>query len=106
MGAVYGVNTEHVVLHPGCSSPASCVIVSAHTGSRTIIHCNKDLPELQPTHLKNLPLENFSWVHFEGRNVSNVSDMMKHIIKHNEERVKFQGIRVRVSVEIEKAKPE
>lgn len=104
--AVYGVNTEHVVLHPGCSSPASCVIVSANSGSRTIIHCNQNLPELQPTDLIKLPLESFQWVHFEGRNVSNVSEMMKYIHKHNEDQDKLQGLTVRVSVEIEKAKPE
>ncbi|KAK7084882.1 hypothetical protein SK128_000024 [Halocaridina rubra] len=102
--AKYDVNTEYAVVHEGCECPASCVILSEATGSRTIIHCNKDLPELAVDEFKKVNLSNFSWIHFEGRNVSNIREIIELVREYNSSHSESQPIII--SVEIEKAKPE
>ena len=63
--------------------------------SRTIIHSNKNLPELTVNQFRSLieaNLENYSWIHFEGRNKDSIPDMVKIL----------EGSGCPVSVEIEK----
>lgn len=100
----YGVNTDNSVICEGCDCPVSCVILSAATGSRTIIHSNKNLPELSMEDFAKINLNSFKWVHFEGRNVSNVCNMISHVKQYNKNHKGCTPITV--SVEIEKAKPE
>ena len=60
--------------HKGCICPNSCVIMNAKNASRTIIHTNVNLPELTAEEfIEAISLEEYSWVHFEGRNVFEVS---------------------------------
>ena len=61
---------------------------------RTIIHTNKNLPELTCAEFEKLNLTSFSWIHFEGRNLEQVKLMMRH--------VKKTFPRLTVSVEVEK----
>nr|XP_027221384.1 ketohexokinase-like isoform X2 [Penaeus vannamei] len=63
--AKYNVDTKCVVVHEDCDCPASCVILSMETGSRTIIHSNKNLPELTVEDFCKVNLSAFRWVHFE-----------------------------------------
>ncbi|XP_069988095.1 ketohexokinase isoform X2 [Penaeus vannamei] len=102
--AKYNVDTKCVVVHEDCDCPASCVILSMETGSRTIIHSNKNLPELTVEDFCKVNLSAFRWVHFEGRNVSNVVGMIEVVRKHNENHRDVKPIII--SVELEKAKPE
>ncbi|XP_045585474.1 ketohexokinase isoform X2 [Procambarus clarkii] len=102
--AKFDVNTDYAVIHEGCDCPASCIILSAATGSRTIVHANKNLPEVSVEDFDKIDLSPFKWVHFEGRNVPNVTKMIDRIRQHNKNL--RDGIPVTISVEIEKAKPE
>lgn len=45
--------------------PVSTIVINSENGSRTIVHSNKDLPELDYEHFKNIDLRNYSWIHFE-----------------------------------------
>lgn len=63
--AKFGINTEYAVIHKDCDSPASCVILSQATGSRTIVHANKNLPEVSLQDFVKLDLGQFKWIHFE-----------------------------------------
>ncbi|XP_042892524.1 ketohexokinase-like isoform X2 [Penaeus japonicus] len=102
--AKYNVDTKHVVVHEDCDCPASCVILSMETGSRTIIHSNKNLPELTVEDFRKVDLSSYTWVHFEGRNVSNVVGMIEVVRKHNGSHKDVKP--VIISVELEKSKPE
>ena len=73
--------------------PNSVVISNVTSGSRTIIHTNLGLPELTLEDFKKLDLENYSWVHLEGRNKDTVLEALKFI---------KQSRKVRLSVEVEK----
>ena len=64
--AADGVSVVHCPRLPALT-PTSCVIVSAATGSRTIVHSNRDLPELPGDALRRLPLAEYDWIHFEVR---------------------------------------
>lgn len=77
---------------PG-SMPVSSIIISKQTGSRTITHF-RDLPEYSFAAFRTIDLEPFEWLHFEGRNVAGVRQML--------ERVRDVAPETRCSLEIEK----
>ena len=56
---------DHCVYHKGCEFPLSTVLINAVNGSRTIIHSNKNLPELTLEDFKLLDLSKYRWIHFE-----------------------------------------
>lgn len=41
------------------------MLINSQNGSRTIIHSNKNLPELVIDDFKKLDLSKYSWIHFE-----------------------------------------
>lgn len=92
----FGVDCSAAVRVAGGRSPVSYVILNQATGSRTIVH-HRDLPELQPPALDGVDLTGLDWVHFEGRNVTCLPDML--------ERVRARAPGATVSVEMEKARP-
>ncbi|KAF2352682.1 Carbohydrate kinase PfkB [Trinorchestia longiramus] len=96
--AKYGIGDEHIVYHDGVTCPSSMVICSRETGSRTIVHSNQNLPELTVEDFKKIPLHNFKWVHFEGRNVRNVLEM-QNVVRET-------TLPVTISVELEKVRPD
>jgi len=58
------------------SMPVSSVLLSMATGSRTIVHY-RDLPEFSPADFAALDLQPFDWLHFEGRNIMALQDMLR-----------------------------
>ncbi len=56
-------------------SPTSYIILNQQTGSRTIVHY-RDLPEYNFQRFQQLPLEQFDWFHFEGRNIPELKRML------------------------------
>lgn len=69
------------------------ILLNQQTGSRTIIH-HRHLPELAQEALNNLPLAQYDWFHFEGRNV----EVLPHLIKQ----VRQHQLKARISLELEK----
>ena len=76
--ARHGVGTHHVQAYPGGRVPTSYVTLSLATGSRTIVH-HRDLPEYPAEAFAELPLEQYDWVHFEGRAVRELRQMIGHL---------------------------
>ncbi|XP_071491837.1 ketohexokinase-like [Diadema antillarum] len=99
-----GVLHDHICYHDNCKTPVSCVIISTQSGSRTILHANKTLPELDVSDFSRLDLENYSWIHFEGRNQTKVEQMIKRIEEFNERRQSLGLETITVSIEAEKPK--
>lgn len=91
-----GVDIRHAHTLPGRTSPTSCILASRSSGSRTIVHY-RDLPEYDYTHFGSIDLQDFDWVHFEGRNVEETARMLQ--------RCRSVAPRLRHSVEVEKPRP-
>ncbi|MEJ2479471.1 MAG: PfkB family carbohydrate kinase [Acidihalobacter sp.] len=89
------VDLRHCPQRSG-ATPTSYITLSAANGSRTIIH-HRDLPELETEDIARIPLEDYDWLHFEGRNVATTA----HQIRMARRRLRDQPI----SVEIEKPRP-
>lgn len=91
-----GVDTRHLVAAEGGHTPVSYILLHAANGSRTIVH-HRELAELAFEDFAALPLHDYGWVHFEGRNVATVARMICHL--------REQGFTGGVSVELEKDRP-
>ncbi|RXG68067.1 hypothetical protein Avbf_03963 [Armadillidium vulgare] len=61
----YGVDIGYSVVVEGTDCPRSCVLTSLSTGSRTIVHYNKNLRELKLEEFCSIDLSQFSWINFE-----------------------------------------
>jgi ketohexokinase len=57
------------------STPISTILIAQDTGSRTISHF-RDLPELGFEHFAQLTIEDYDWLHFEGRNTQALAGML------------------------------
>jgi ketohexokinase len=67
----YGIKHSNCPILDGKGkAPASVVLCSEETGTRTIVHCNGGLPELSLEDFTNrINLSNYSWIHFEVHEV-------------------------------------
>jgi len=61
--------------------PVSVVLLSAATGSRTIVHY-RDLPEYPLADFMALDLRDYDWLHFEGRNIAALEAMLERAREH------------------------
>lgn len=89
------INTEHTQRFIQGQTPTSYVILNQETGSRTITHF-RDLPELSFDFFAKIEVEDYDWLHFEGRNLEHLSGMMniaKTFLTHQP-----------ISLEVEKAR--
>ena len=73
--------------------PTSYITVSKQTGSRSIVH-HRDCPEFGFDDFKHIDLQQFDWIHFEGRHVDDTLLMLQHLKQHHPD--------IPCSVEIEK----
>jgi len=77
-------------------SPTSYITVNSKNGSRTIVHY-RSIPELGFDTFNKIPLSDFDWYHFEGRNIETTLKMLnkiRHEVPHKP-----------VSIEVEKPRP-
>lgn len=70
-----GIDCQHLQKFIQGRTPNSFVTVNAHTGSRTIVHY-RDLPEVGFEHFAKIEIEDYDWLHFEGRNLENLPGMI------------------------------
>ena len=94
--AHYGIDTQYCQLIAGAASPLSCITLNQQTGSRTIVHY-RDLPEYEATRFASIPLTEYDWFHFEGRNLEQTRQMLEalHQVRVDQP----------ISIEIEKPRP-
>ncbi|XP_061788800.1 ketohexokinase isoform X2 [Nerophis lumbriciformis] len=86
--------------HAQCVTPTSLVISSSSTGSRTILHINRNVPDVTAEDFSKVDLSHFKWIHWEGRNVDEQLKMIQQVARHNAALPLQQQITI--SVEIEK----
>lgn len=70
-----GISTEHFQRFIQGSTPTSYIWLSKENGSRTITH-HRDLPEIEFEHFAKIEVENYDWLHFEGRNPEHLGAMI------------------------------
>ncbi|KAF6215368.1 hypothetical protein GE061_010120 [Apolygus lucorum] len=93
----YNIDTSHCVIYDGSYEfPLSTVIVNSQNGSRTIIHSNKNLPDVRADDFSKVDLSQFSWIHIEGRKSEELHKILKIAQNH------ASCIETTVSVELEK----
>ncbi|XP_005812992.1 ketohexokinase isoform X3 [Xiphophorus maculatus] len=98
----FGIDVSLVSEHAQCVSPASVVISNIRTGSRTILHMNRDLPDVTAQDFSRVDLAQFKWIHWEGRNTGEQVKMIQQVEKFNAQLPDHQ--RIGISVEIEKTR--
>ena len=70
-----GIGTEHVQTFIKGQTPTSYIHLNAQNGSRTIVHY-RDLPEVNFEQFAKIEIEEYDWIHFEGRNMDNLPGMI------------------------------
>ncbi|XP_008319450.1 ketohexokinase isoform X3 [Cynoglossus semilaevis] len=98
----FEVEVSLVTEHAQCCLPASMVISNIQTGSRTILHMNRNLPDVTAEDFTKVDLTQFKWIHWEGRNAEEQLKMIQRVDKYNSSLPQQQ--RIAVSVEIEKTR--
>lgn len=96
------IDVSLVTEHAQCISPASVVISNITTGSRTILHMNRNLPDVTVEDFSRINLDRFKWIHWEGRNAGEQVKMIQQVQMLNAKLPEHQ--RITISVEIEKTR--
>ncbi|WP_321324369.1 PfkB family carbohydrate kinase [Thiomicrorhabdus sp.] len=69
------ISTEHVQKFIKGRTPTSFVTLNAENGHRTIVHF-RDLPEISFDFFAKIEIEEYDWLHFEGRNMAQLPGMV------------------------------
>ena len=72
------IDYRYAVTESSGISPISYITLSQETGSRTIVH-HRQLREFSVKDFSGIDLRLFSWVHFEGRNVTDLQRMFARL---------------------------
>ncbi|XP_033748278.1 ketohexokinase-like isoform X2 [Pecten maximus] len=96
----YGVSHDNaMVCGPDIKTPVSMVIINQSNGSRTILHCAKNLPEVSFSHFQTLDLSQYKWIHVEGRPAPDAyNQIMCSVVEYNDTVVE----KITISLELEK----
>lgn len=89
----FSIDTQYVQIHSNGKVPTSYILLNEKNGSRSIVHY-RDLPELTFENFKTIPLKQFNWVHFEGRNIDQTKLMLEYLNNYESE--------IEYSIEFEK----
>lgn len=96
------ISIENCHFYEKFESPTSAVWINSQNGSHTIVHSNKNMPEVKFEDFKLLNLQNYCWIHFETRpNFEEIKKMIQHIRDWNINRAQNP---IKISIEIEKPK--
>ncbi|XP_012708179.2 ketohexokinase isoform X2 [Fundulus heteroclitus] len=98
----FSIDVSLVSEYAECISPASVVISNISTGSRTILHMNRDLPDVTAEDFSKISLGQFKWIHWEARNTGEQLKMIQQVEMFNSKLPEHQ--RITISVEIEKTR--
>ncbi|XP_056134880.1 ketohexokinase isoform X3 [Lampris incognitus] len=96
----YHIDVSLLSEHAQCSFPASVVISNIATGSRTILHMNRNLPDVTADDFSKVDLSQYKWIHLEGRNADEQVKMIQKVVLYNSKLPEEH--KITISVEIEK----
>ena len=75
-----GIATPLCIQKSGYSTAESSIWINIQNGSRTIVH-HRNLPELSIEELLKIPLQQYQWIHLEGRNIETLVDYLSTVDK-------------------------
>lgn len=99
-----GIESKNCSYYPNCNIPLSTVLLCKSSGCRTIIHSNKNLPHVNFENFDKCDLNEYFWVHFEARSVTETTKMMLKIKEHNKAKPEVE--KIKISLELEKKRDE
>ncbi|PCJ33193.1 MAG: ketohexokinase [Gammaproteobacteria bacterium] len=91
--AKYHINTQACTRLSQGKMPTSYITLNKQSGSRTIVH-HRDCPEFSFAAFKKINLQQFDWIHFEGRNIEETELMLRYLKQYHPD--------IPCSIEIEK----
>ncbi|XP_029522187.1 ketohexokinase isoform X3 [Oncorhynchus nerka] len=98
----YQIDISLLSEHPHSSFPTSMIISNVTTGTRTILHMNRNLPDVSAADFSKVDFSQYKWIHWEGRNAEEQVKMIQQVELCNN--TLPQQHRITVSVEIEKTR--
>ncbi|GIX87474.1 ketohexokinase [Caerostris extrusa] len=100
----YGISTKNCHFFEDYESPTSTIWINTQNGSRTIVHSNKNMPEVSFEDFTMLDMNNYTWIHFECRPYyEDMKKMIQYIRLWND----FgDNHPIKISVEVEKPRLE
>ncbi|XP_029161072.1 ketohexokinase-like [Nylanderia fulva] len=101
----YKIDYSHCPIVKGFGCVVATIILSLSTGTRTIVYHNQNIPELTVKNFEQLNLAEYSWVHFEGRNIDEMLLMTQCIENYNKSlRDSKNCMPIMISMELENPK--
>lgn len=94
----HSVDMSAVVSVEDSTMPTSYVTLNQQNGSRTIIHF-RDMIEYSHEYFESIELADFDWIHFEGRNVASLSQMMYSLVERGFKRFSLEIEKPRENIE-------
>ncbi|XP_064784812.1 ketohexokinase isoform X5 [Oncorhynchus masou masou] len=98
----YQIDISLLSEHPHSSFPTSMIISNVTRGTRTILHMNRNLPDVSAADFSKVDLSQYKWIHWEGRNAEEQVKMIQQVELSNN--TLPQQHRITISVEIEKTR--
>ncbi|KFM75139.1 Ketohexokinase, partial [Stegodyphus mimosarum] len=102
---IHNISTDNCSFYEQFESPVSVVWINSQNGSRTIVHSNKNMPEVAFDSFKVLDLKKYQWMHFECRPYTDDMKSMIQYIRLWNDKNEVED-KIKVSVEIEKPRLE
>ncbi|XP_069371285.1 ketohexokinase isoform X4 [Paralichthys olivaceus] len=96
------IDVSAVIWQVKGQTPCACCVVCPSTGSRTVVLSDMNLPDVTAADFSKVELDQFKWIHWEGRNAEEQVKMIERVAKYNSTLPQHQ--RITVSVEIEKTR--
>ncbi|XP_039971383.1 ketohexokinase isoform X2 [Xiphias gladius] len=100
--ACHAVDMSAVVWQVKGETPCACCVVCPSSGSRTVILSDTNLPDVTVEDFSKVDLNQFKWIHWEGRNAEEQVKMIQQVVIYNSTLPEQQ--RITISVEIEKTR--
>lgn len=97
-----GVDVSAVAWQVKGQTPCACCVVCPPTGSRTVILSDTNLPDVTAEDFSKVDLQQFKWIHWEGRNADEQVKMIQRVAEYNSSLPEKQ--KITISVEIEKTR--
>ncbi|KAM9717203.1 ketohexokinase isoform 2-T2 [Menidia menidia] len=96
------IDVSTVVWQVKGQTPCACCVVCPPSGSRTVFLFDTDLPDVTVADFSKVNLNQFKWIHWEGRNADEQVKMIQQVQMFNSRLLPSQ--RITISVEIEKTR--
>ncbi|XP_069544053.1 ketohexokinase isoform X2 [Brachyistius frenatus] len=98
----HAIDVSTVVWQVEGQTPCACCVVCPPSGSRTVVLCDTNLPDVTVEDFSKVNLRQFKWIHWEGRNAEEQVKMIQQVVMYNSTLPREH--KITISVEIEKTR--